>query len=730
MRAAVLAVFLGLSVTTLWMPPRLNTSIVEAGAFGLTALAITRAGVRLPAIALVPVCVALWAGVQLAIRWTAVPAVTADACLYWAGAACLIALGTVVERERFLTYFLAIGGVICVAGVIQLFTSRGAVFWLFRSGYDRQVMGPFVSANNYAAFVELLTPVALTRRSRFRLPATAGLAASVIASGSRAGAILVASEIAVILGAQRKWRNLTQITGLVVGFALVVGPQFLYARFQQPDAFAVRRELLSSTSTMFRTEPWHGFGMGTWPWVYPQFALIDTGEVANHAHNEWAQWAAEGGIPVLAGMLVLAVWSGWSAKRHFWALGVIAVFCHSLVDYPFLRIGLAAWIFVLIGAASSQFVWPVRGLRVLLATALVGAAFCAVREGYAEALYCLGTPAAAARAVNVADRGEYRLALAQWKPGSAARELKAALTLNPRYTEARIALSQEYEAAGNLGAAEAELLEAARLDRQFIPAWALANFYFRQDAADRFWTWARRAAAVSFGDRRSLFDLCFLVESDSGAVFDRIGGPALEPSFLRYLVRRRGAVGARDFARRAALSLSSGSTPARREALLEYVDRAIEAGDSKAAWPVWLRLGNPAAGRGFDWSAVETNGVSVIRQRQAWRVELSGLEPEKCDLLTRFLPGGAFRFRFEYRTEGFGSPAGLAWNGIALDAAPAWRSVEVPVRGDRLLLQYSRPIGAIRVEGILWLRNPELFPISPPLTFRPVSADKRTECCG
>ena len=50
--------------------------------------------------------------------------------------------------------------------------------------------------------------------------------------------------------------------------------------------------------------------------------------------------------------------------------------------------------------------------------------------------------------------------------------------------------------------AERWLLDAARVDRQFEPRWTLANFYFRQQKTDRFWTWMRSALEVSYGEPR------------------------------------------------------------------------------------------------------------------------------------------------------------------------------------------------------------------------------------
>jgi O-antigen ligase len=54
---------------------------------------------------------------------------------------------------------------------------------------------------------------------------------------------------------------------------------------------------------MAREKPWTGFGLGIWPTVYPANALYDDGTFVNEAHNDWLQWAVEGGVPLVAAML-------------------------------------------------------------------------------------------------------------------------------------------------------------------------------------------------------------------------------------------------------------------------------------------------------------------------------------------------------------------------------------------------------------------------------------------
>ena len=87
--------------------------------------------------------------------------------------------------------------------------------------------------------------------------------------------------------------------------------------------------------------------------MYPAYATFDNGLIANQAHNDWAEWTAEGGVGFVLLLLVVASWSAARALRHPWALGVVSVFLHSLVDYPLREPALAAVMFALLGALAA-----------------------------------------------------------------------------------------------------------------------------------------------------------------------------------------------------------------------------------------------------------------------------------------------------------------------------------------------------------------------------------------
>jgi len=185
--------------------------------------------------------------------------------------------------------------------------------------------------------------------------------ASIFASSSRMGFILTSLEVIVVplLAAWRTGITRRQMVvpgaifvgGLVV-LGLAVGPDTLIVKLHQNDPYQGRREFVESSLEMIRDKPLLGVGMGNWPTAYPAFALFDDGLFANQAHNDWAQWAAEGGVPFFLLMLSVAVWTFPRAIRSGWGFGTCVVFLHCLVDYPIQRLGGAVVFFSLLGAIT------------------------------------------------------------------------------------------------------------------------------------------------------------------------------------------------------------------------------------------------------------------------------------------------------------------------------------------------------------------------------------------
>jgi O-antigen ligase len=314
----------------------------------------------------------LWGLVQIFAHTTASSVETRQAVLRWGALAGVFFLTQTVARTRtarrnILSAFLIFATAMAVLCLTQLFTSEGRVLWLFPSG-NPDVYATFPSYNNYAQFIELALPIALWRALREGWQswwyALAGgvLYASVIGSASRAGTALCTAELLamIVIGLVRlrdpetglptrsTTAMLVVVPVLAAGLTLAVGWERVWQRFEHNDPYLVRREFIVAAIDMAKHRPLTGYGLGTFPEVYQRYAIKDFPFYANHTHNDWAEFAADGGIPFL--LLVLIPFAACipAAVRNPWGLGLVAVMLHACVDYPFPRPAVSAWMFLLL----------------------------------------------------------------------------------------------------------------------------------------------------------------------------------------------------------------------------------------------------------------------------------------------------------------------------------------------------------------------------------------------
>ncbi|HXB68784.1 MAG TPA: O-antigen ligase family protein [Candidatus Acidoferrales bacterium] len=363
-------------ILTIWVPERWALAAYQAGVFGVglfwaAGMAVRPFPLRWSYALIVLTGPAVCGLVQLATGHTAYPGETWNSVLNWSVNWVLFCLalqfaGDAGLGRRFLNAVMYLGFALSVISTVQMFTSEGKIFWIFPSGYEDFVLGPFVNRNLYSAFIEMVLPLALLRaiqnpqRAFLYWLMASVMVASVVAGASRAGLALVITEIAVIValawwrGFDRRTiaRGMAQFAVLAVVLVVVVGWDVVWQRFRAADPFAIRRELVASSIQMARDRPWTGFGLGTWPTVYPAYALYDNGLFVNQAHNDWLQWAVEGGLPLLATILVFAVLIARSAWRSIWGLGLIAFLVHALVDFPMQKPQLAGFWFALCGVLT------------------------------------------------------------------------------------------------------------------------------------------------------------------------------------------------------------------------------------------------------------------------------------------------------------------------------------------------------------------------------------------
>jgi O-antigen ligase len=373
-RASATALFLaamGVTLTIGFREPRVEYAyecivLMLAACWCLPGRAMPRAVPWMPGSLLA--AVAVWGFLQLALGATVYRYATLQSSLRFAA---LVAtawvsfqvFGARDLRVQFLRVFVGFGVLVAVASVLAYFTSPGKILWTFEAPYP-DVWGPFLSRNNFAQFLELAMPVALwfalrePSGSALYLTFAAIMVASGLASASRAGSAILVLEAMAMLWMRRKSPLMRRMApGLVfatVLFAAIPGVGNLAGRLLEADPYQGRGEIAHSTLQMIASRPGSGFGLGTFATVYPEYALFDVGKTVEHAHNDWMEWAAEGGIAFAVVWMGLALWSVGPAVRAGWGIGILGCFLHGVVDYPFARFGISGWIFVLFGMLAAS----------------------------------------------------------------------------------------------------------------------------------------------------------------------------------------------------------------------------------------------------------------------------------------------------------------------------------------------------------------------------------------
>jgi O-antigen ligase len=368
-------VFMGLLLA--WQPALWAVSAFQIAIFGVAAVALVRyirrpSGFRVP-LDVVAVCLlACWGPAQILLHGSVYAYDTWNASVQWLALAATYVTarslaGTRESRQQFLSIVLWAGLALGIVCVILHFSSPQRVYGLFVSRF--YPYGPFVYKNQFSAFLELLLPIAFFRLTSARRGKVgyaivfAALFACIVASLSRAGLAIAVLEILVLSIVSWRRRIVSGTALLKFGlpilllmavFTLIVGTGSMTARFGEKNILSgIRQPLAESTLQMIEARPGGGFGLGTWRLVYPQFATFDVAAVANEAHDDWLQWASEGGIPFALILLVLAAWLTVLASKHLWGLGVPAMFLHCLFDYPTRLPALAAFLFLVAGALAA-----------------------------------------------------------------------------------------------------------------------------------------------------------------------------------------------------------------------------------------------------------------------------------------------------------------------------------------------------------------------------------------
>ena len=315
---------------------------------------------------------------------------------------CFLAGHTLLRnaQARKLAVILSVYGcAVACFSLLQGVAPNGKLYWLREPRLGGWIYGPYVNHNHYAGLMEMLVPIplvlSLTRMAHKKERLTAAAAAAIMAgtillSGSRGGMLALLVELmilAVIVVRQQKGTTTSAVaTGaflaIMIALSVWLGGAELAKRIFSISTEArseisggVRWNIDRDAFKIFLQRPVTGWGLGTFPVVYPQFRSFYTNFFVNQAHDDYMQLLVETG---LLGFGIM-VWFVFVLFRQAWKkianwtsdvsgavalaclLGVTGILIHSVVDFNLQIPANAALFYVLCTiAAANPFAQPLR----------------------------------------------------------------------------------------------------------------------------------------------------------------------------------------------------------------------------------------------------------------------------------------------------------------------------------------------------------------------------------
>lgn len=305
-----------------------------------------------------------------------------------------------LHARKLTLMFIIFGSALAAFALVQGISSNGRLYWLRPPRMGGWIYGPYVNHNHYAGLMELLVPIplvlSLTRfvQSKERLiaaGAAALMAGTIFLSGSRGGMLAVGAEIlvlTVVLVKQR--RDVRTAMGLgvfllvVVGLLTWLGGDELSRRLATVETAhtdlsnSMRLQINKDGLHMFMAKPVLGWGLGSFPVVYPQFRSFYTNFFVNQAHDDYLQLLVEMGLLGFGTMVwfLIVVYRRAFKKIANWTsdvsgavslaciLGLTGILVHSTVDFNLQIPANAALFYVFCTiAASDPLAQPVRKRR-------------------------------------------------------------------------------------------------------------------------------------------------------------------------------------------------------------------------------------------------------------------------------------------------------------------------------------------------------------------------------
>ena len=325
---------------------------------------------------------------QIVLRRSAYAYVTKYEALQYVsyGIMLLIAAECVRDENTRRTFALAIvifGGLYAFFALVQELTSNGKIFWIHAPRFHGSIYGSYVNHDHFAGLMEMLTPFPLVltmgRLLNGGIRILVGfcavlMATTIFLSGSRAGMIAFGLEIvlfAALTYAQRRNPRVAigslAVCVLILGFLVFLGKGRILGRLGDLGP-GIRLNITTDCLRMFLHRPMLGWGLGTFPTIYPGFRSFYTNLFVNEAHNDYAQLLVETGLLGFALMLwfVIALCRRGLPTSRGWEfqwdravslaafLGCTGILLHSFVDFNLQIPANAALFYVFCALAASE----------------------------------------------------------------------------------------------------------------------------------------------------------------------------------------------------------------------------------------------------------------------------------------------------------------------------------------------------------------------------------------
>ena len=286
-------------------------------------------------------------------------------------------------RKNFGFALIVFGVFYAFFALAQQLSPNGKIFWLHTPRFHGSIYGSYVNHNHYAGLMEMLVPIPLVvsmghlfRGGKRALVAscTVLMASTIFLSGSRGGMIAFVLEIVLFAaltlaqrGNPRAALGSVAVCTLILAFLFFLGKGQVLGRLGDLGP-GIRLNITRDCLRMFFHRPGLGWGLGTFPTVYPSYRSFYTNLFINEAHNDYAQLLVETGVLGFALMiwfLICLYRRGWPTSRRWefkWdgalslaaMLGCTGILLHSLVDFNLQIPANAALFYVLCALTASE----------------------------------------------------------------------------------------------------------------------------------------------------------------------------------------------------------------------------------------------------------------------------------------------------------------------------------------------------------------------------------------